>query len=41
MAEIEEAVKGPLAEPDFMLSLVGNMTALTTLEDEAPYLEML
>ncbi|CAE7436105.1 leuA [Symbiodinium pilosum] len=34
MAEIEEAVKGPLAEPDFMLSLVGNMTALTTLEDE-------
>ena len=36
MEEIEAAVEGPLADPDFMLSLVGNMTSLTTLEDEAP-----
>ncbi|CAE7944164.1 leuA [Symbiodinium necroappetens] len=34
MEEIEAAVEGPLADPDFMLSLVGNMTSLTTLEDE-------
>lgn len=31
----EEAVQSPMAEVSQLLSLVGNMTALTTLEDEA------
>jgi len=34
MADIEEAVQSPMAEVSQLLSLVGNMTALTTLEDE-------
>mmetsp|Transcript_61869 Transcript_61869/g.138153 ORF Transcript_61869/g.138153 Transcript_61869/m.138153 type:complete len:582 (+) Transcript_61869:101-1846(+) len=34
MEEIEAAVQGPLAEPELLVSLVGNMTSLTTLEDE-------
>ena len=35
MAEIEASVESPLAEPQQILQLVGNMTALTTLDDEA------
>ena len=35
MAEIEAEVVQPMAEVEHLLSLVGNMTALTTLEDEA------
>lgn len=35
MAEIEAAVVQPMADVEELLSLVGNMTALTTLEDEA------
>ncbi|CAK9051983.1 unnamed protein product [Durusdinium trenchii] len=34
MAEIEAAVVQPMADVEELLSLVGNMTALTTLEDE-------
>eukprot|EP00435_Cladocopium_sp_Y103_P034681 s3413_g9.t1 len=34
MAEIEEAVKSPMATVEHLRSLVGNMTALNTLEDE-------
>ena len=33
----EEAVKSPMATVEHLLSLVGNMTALNTLEDEARY----
>ena len=36
MADIEAEVAGPFAEVEHLMSLVGNMTALTTLEDEAP-----
>ena len=35
----EEAVQSPMAEVSQLLSLVGNMTALTTLEDEARSLQ--
>lgn len=38
MAEIEEAVKSPMATVEHLLSLVGNMTALNTLEDEVDIL---
>ncbi|CAJ1406537.1 unnamed protein product [Effrenium voratum] len=34
MADIEAEVAGPFAEVEHLMSLVGNMTALTTLEDE-------
>lgn len=40
MAEIEAQVQKPLAEPEQIIALVGNMTALTTLEDEAQRLHL-
>ncbi|CAE8648324.1 unnamed protein product [Polarella glacialis] len=36
LADVEAAIGKPTAQPEQLLSLVGNMTSLTSLEDESP-----